>query len=596
MVEGDDEAFLGVERSVTGKRWRSRLDDDRPSIALAQATGLPEIVARVLAGRAIDAGAVDGFLEPRLRDQLPDPEHLRDMGKAAERLARAIVAGEEIAVFGDYDVDGATSAALLARFVRAAGGRVRTYIPDRLKEGYGPSAAALRRLQREGAAVVVTVDCGVSAHAALGEAAAAGVEVIVVDHHLAEPRLPEALAIVNPNRLDESSPHRQLAAVGVTFLLVVAVNRRVRARGWYNARAEPDLFELLDLVALGTVCDVVPLNGLNRALVVQGLKVLARRGNCGIAALADVARLEGPCEAYHLGFVLGPRVNAGGRVGEADLGVRLLGTDDPLEARAIARQLDAYNRERQAIEASVLADALALAEPQAKQGAPLICVASANWHPGVIGIVAGRLRERFDRPAFVIAFDGEIGRGSGRSANGVDLGAAVIAARQSGLLVNGGGHSNAAGLTVERPRLEALREFLGQRIGEQVADRELRPILILDGALSLAAATNELAANLTRVGPFGVGNPEPRFAFPGVSVVRADVVGQSHIRCILADGRGARLSGIAFRAVGTALDGALRGTAGATLHLAGRLRADQWRGTPRVQVQIEDAAATYTAL
>lgn len=596
MVEGDDEAFLGVERSVTGKRWRSRLDDDRPSIALAQATGLPEIVARVLAGRAIDAGAVDGFLEPRLRDQLPDPEHLRDMGKAAERLARAIVAGEEIAVFGDYDVDGATSAALLARFVRAAGGRVRTYIPDRLKEGYGPSAAALRRLQREGAAVVVTVDCGVSAHAALGEAAAAGVEVIVVDHHLAEPRLPEALAIVNPNRLDESSPHRQLAAVGVTFLLVVAVNRRVRVRGWYNARAEPDLFELLDLVALGTVCDVVPLNGLNRALVVQGLKVLARRGNCGIAALADVARLEGPCEAYHLGFVLGPRVNAGGRVGEADLGVRLLGTDDPLEARAIARQLDAYNRERQAIEASVLADALALAEPQAKQGAPLICVASANWHPGVIGIVAGRLRERFDRPAFVIAFDGEIGRGSGRSANGVDLGAAVIAARQSGLLVNGGGHSNAAGLTVERPRLEALREFLGQRIGEQVADRELRPILILDGALSLAAATNELAANLTRVGPFGVGNPEPRFAFPGVSVVRADVVGQSHIRCILADGRGARLSGIAFRAVGTALDGALRGTAGATLHLAGRLRADQWRGTPRVQVQIEDAAATYTAL
>ncbi|HSE77664.1 MAG TPA: single-stranded-DNA-specific exonuclease RecJ [Alphaproteobacteria bacterium] len=596
MVEGDDEAFLGVERSVTGKRWRSRLDDDRPSIALAQATGLPEIVARVLAGRAIDAGAVDGFLEPRLRDQLPDPEHLRDMGKAAERLARAIVAGEEIAVFGDYDVDGATSAALLARFVRAAGGRVRTYIPDRLKEGYGPSAAALRRLQREGAAVVVTVDCGVSAHAALGEAAAAGVEVIVVDHHLAEPRLPEALAIVNPNRLDESSPHRQLAAVGVTFLLVVAVNRRVRVRGWYNARAEPDLFELLDLVALGTVCDVVPLNGLNRALVVQGLKVLARRGNCGIAALADVARLEGPCEAYHLGFVLGPRVNAGGRVGEADLGVRLLGTDDPLEARAIARQLDAYNRERQAIEASVLADALALAEPQAKQGAPLICVASANWHPGVIGIVAGRLRERFDRPAFVIAFDGEIGRGSGRSANGVDLGAAVIAARQSGLLVNGGGHSNAAGLTVERPRLEALREFLGQRIGEQVADRELRPILILDGALSLAAATNELAANLTRVGPFGVGNPEPRFAFPGVSVVRADVVGQSHIRCILADGQGARLSGIAFRAVGTVLDGALRGTAGATLHLAGRLRADQWRGTPRVQVQIEDAAATYTAL
>ena len=593
MVEGRSGAFLGVERSITGKRWRLRLDDNRPAIALAQATGLPEIVARVLAGREIDAATVDGFLEPRLRDQLPDPEHLRDMDKAAERLAEAVATGEEIAVFGDYDVDGATSAALLVRFVRAVGGRIRAYIPDRLKEGYGPSAAALRRLKDEGAGVVVTVDCGVTAHAALGEAAADGVQVIVVDHHLAEPRLPAALAIVNPNRLDESSPHRQLAAVGVTFLLAVAVNRRLRSRGWYGARAEPDLFALLDLVALGTVCDVVPLNGLNRALVVQGLKVLARRGNCGIVALADVARLDGPCEAYHLGFVLGPRVNAGGRVGEADLGVRLLGTDDPDEARAIARQLDGYNRERQAIETRVLADALDLAEPQAAHGAPIICVAGTEWHPGVIGIVAGRLRERFERPAFVIAFDGETGRGSGRSANGVDLGAAVIAARQSGLLVNGGGHANAAGLTVERGRIEALRDFLNHRIGEQSTQNALRPGLTLDGVLTLAAATPELAGTLKRVGPFGVGNPEPRFAFPGVRVARADIVGQSHIRCVLADNHGARLSGIAFRAVGTALETTLRSSAGAALHLAGRLRADEWQGRQRVQVQIEDAATTY---
>jgi len=596
MAEGRGESFLGVERSITGKRWRLRLDDDRPAMALAQATGLPEIVARVLAGRGIDAAAVDGFLEPRLRDQLPDPEHLRDMGKAAERLAGAIAAGEEVAVFGDYDVDGATSAALLVRFVRAAGGRIRAYIPDRLREGYGPNATALQRLKREGAAVVVTVDCGVSAHAALGEAAAAGVEVIVVDHHLAEPRLPAALAVVNPNRLDETSPHRQLAAVGVTFLLAVAINRRLRARGWYGDHTEPDLFALLDLVALGTVCDVVPLNGLNRALVVQGLKVLARRGNCGIAALADVARLDGPCEAYHLGFILGPRVNAGGRVGESELGARLLGTDDPAEARGIAERLDAYNRERQTIEARVLDDALALAEPQAAGGAPMICVAGRDWHPGVIGIVAGRLRERFERPTLVIAFDGETGRGSGRSANGVDLGAAVIAARQSGLLINGGGHANAAGLTVERGKFDALRNFLNQRVGEQVTGEGLRPSLTLDGVLTLAAATPELAAALARVGPFGVGNPEPRFAFPGVRVARADIVGESHIRCILTDDRGGRLSGIAFRAVGTALDEALRNGGGAAVHLAGRLRADAWRGAPRVQVQIEDAAASYAAL
>ncbi|MGQ0664183.1 MAG: single-stranded-DNA-specific exonuclease RecJ [Pseudomonadota bacterium] len=576
--------FLGVERSLTGRRWRARLADERAALALAQRLGCPEIVARVLAGRGVGADEAPAFLDPRLRDQLPDPSHLKDMDKAAHRLARALSGGETIAVFGDYDVDGATSAALLHRFFTAAGGRVRFYIPDRLREGYGPNAPALLRLHAEGAGVVVTVDCGITAHGALAAAAAAGLDVIVVDHHVAEPALPEAHAIVNPNRLDESSPHRQLAAVGLSFLLAVALNRRLRRDGWYAARPEPDLLGLLDLVALGTVCDVVPLTGLNRAFVSQGLKVIAQRRTAGLVALADVARLSAPCGAYHLGFVLGPRVNAGGRIGAADLGARLLTTDDPHEARELAERLDGLNRERQTIEAAVLEAALAQAD-----GGGLVFVAGQGWHAGVIGVVAGRLAERFDRPACVVALDRGIGKGSGRSASGVDLGAAVIAARQAGLLVNGGGHPNAAGFTVEEARLGELREFLSSRIAERtVAD--LRPELGLDGALALAAATPDLIASLERVGPFGAGNAEPRFAFPGVRIARADAVGERHVRCFLADQRSGRLQAIAFRALGTPLGRALLDGAGASLHVAGHLRADEWRGERRVRLQIEDAA------
>ncbi len=580
--------FLGVERSALGRRWYARLDDDRLALGLAQRLGVPEIVARVLAARGVDAEAAPAFFEPRLREQLPDPTHLKDMNRAAARLAAAVQTGELIAVFGDYDVDGATSSALLYRFVTAAGGRARVYIPDRQREGYGPNAPALLKLKAEGAAVVVTVDCGVTAHVPLAAAAEAGLDVIVVDHHIAEPRLPLAVAVVNPNRLDETTPHRQLAAVGVAFLLAVAVNRVLRDAGWFAERPEPSLLELLDLVALGTVCDVVPLTGLNRAFVTQGLKVLAQRRNAGLVALADVAHVEQRCDVYHLGFVLGPRVNAGGRVGEADLGARLLTTNDPDEARRLAERLDQHNRDRQAIEAAVLEAAVAQIEAGGGPGS-LVFAAGEGWHPGVIGIVAGRLRERYDRPTFVAALADGIAKGSGRSALGVDLGAAIIAARESGLLINGGGHRNAAGFTAAAECLGELKEFLADRVVAQMTAPNSG--LAFDGALSLGAATPDLIATLGRLGPFGVGNPEPRFAFPAVRVAKADIVGEKHVRCFLADQRGGRLAGIAFRAVGSPLGAALLDRAGAALHLGGRLRADEWRGELRVQLQIEDAAA-----
>ncbi|HTY67120.1 MAG TPA: single-stranded-DNA-specific exonuclease RecJ [Alphaproteobacteria bacterium] len=584
----DSAGFLGVERSALGRRWYARLDDDRMALGLAQRLGLSEIVARVIAGRGVDEAAAPAFFSPRLREQLPDPTHLKDMDRAAARLSRAIRTGEEIAIFGDYDVDGATSSALLHRFFTAAGAKVRIYIPDRQREGYGPNAPALLRLKAEGAGVVVTVDCGVTAHVPLAAAADAGLDVIVIDHHVAEPRLPLAVGVVNPNRLDETTPHRQLAAVGVSFLFAVAVNRLLREEGWFAARPEPSLLDLLDLVALGTVCDVVPLTGLNRAFVAQGLKVLAQRGNAGLVALADVARIDRACDVYHLGFVLGPRVNAGGRVGEADLGARLLTTNDPDEARAIAERLDRHNRERQAIEAAVLEAATGQVESAGTSGS-LVFAAGEGWHPGVIGIVAGRLRERYDRPTFVAAVADGIAKGSGRAALGVDLGAAVIAAREAGLLINGGGHKNAAGFTAAVERLGELREFLGERVAAQITRTQSG--LAFDGALSLGAATPDLIEALGKVGPFGVGNPEPRFAFPGVRVAKADIVGEKHVRCFLADARGGRLAAIAFRAVGSPLGNALLDRAGVSLHLGGRLRADDWRGETRIQLQIEDAAA-----
>jgi single-stranded-DNA-specific exonuclease len=588
---GGAATFLGVERSVCGRRWRLKPDDVCEAQALAERLVVPEIIGRLLSQRGIGQDNAPGFLAPRLRDQLPDPSHLRDMDVAATRLVRAVREGETIAVFGDYDVDGATSAALLARFFASVGGRTRVYVPDRLREGYGPNTLALLRLRDEGARVVVTVDCGTNAHLPLAEAAAAGLDVLIVDHHVAEPQLPCATAIVNPNRLDEKSPHGALAAVGVAFLLVVAVNRALRQSGWYvGERIEPDLMGWLDLVALGTVCDVVPLAGLNRAFVAQGIKIARRNANAGLTALAAVAGVNEPLDAYHLGFVLGPRVNAGGRVGSADLGARLLATDDPMLAADLARRLDAYNRERREIEARTLEAAVSMVEGRA-QSPMLIFAAAEDWHPGVIGIVASRLKERYERPACVVALAGDIGRGSGRSIAGLPLGPAVIAARQAGLLINGGGHAMAAGFTVPAEKLDALREFLVERLGDGLDHERLVPELRIDGALTLAAARAGLISDIERLAPFGAGNPEPRFALPGLRVAHAEVVGSGHLRCTLADPLDVhRLRAIAFRAAGTPLGQFLAETRGITIHIAGHLRRDSWLGADAVQLSIDDAA------
>jgi single-stranded-DNA-specific exonuclease len=581
----------GVEKSVCGRRWVSREADLAAAAALVQGLGLPEIVARLLAQRGVTLDTAPLFLAPRLRDQLPDPRHLIDMEKAVARLLAAIRAGETIAVFGDYDVDGATSAALLIRFFAAVGARARVYVPDRQREGYGPNAPALLRLKAEGAAVVVTVDCGTLAYDALAAAAEAGLDVVVVDHHVAAPLLPPAAAVLNPNRLDERSPCRYLAAVGVAYLLVVALNRALREVGWYGgARAEPDLLQWLDLVALGTVADVVPLEGLNRALVAQGIKVARRQGNRGLAALSAVARIGEPISAYHLGFILGPRVNAGGRVGEADLGARLLATEDATLAEELARRLDEHNRERRDIERETLAAAIAAVEA-APQSPSLAFAAAEGWHQGVIGIVAARLKERYDRPACVVALTGGIGKGSGRSVEGRALGPAVIAARQAGLLIDGGGHAMAAGFTVAADKLEALRAFLAERLGDGRDREPLVPQLPIDGALSLAAARGDLIDHLDRLAPFGAANPEPRFLFRGVQIAAVAAVGGNHLRLRLAEPLGeAKLDAIAFRAADTALGRFLCETRGAAMHVAGHLRRDGWRGGDRVELVIDDAA------
>ena len=584
------DAVLGVDRSVTGRRWRPRLKDEALAVALSQRLDLPEVVGRVLAARGVDLDGVETFLNPTLRSALPDPLSLTDMESAAARLADAIEAGQTIGVFGDYDVDGATSSALLSRYVQAVGGGIAIHIPDRIKEGYGPNAPALVRLRDRGAGVVVTVDCGIAAHEPLRLAAEAGIDVIVLDHHMAETDLPRAHAVVNPNRLDDSSGLGQLAAVGVTFMTVVAVNRMLRQRGWFKDRTEPDLMSWLDLVALGTVCDAVPLSGLNRALVTQGLKVLGRRGNTGLNALAEIAGVSETPGAYHAGFVLGPRINAGGRVGQPDLGARLLSTHDADEAVGIAMRLDGFNTERRALEKAVLNEALDQAEAALDSDPSLIVVASESWHPGVIGIVASRLVDRFHRPAVVVSLSDSVGKGSGRSVAGIDLGAAVTAARQAGLLINGGGHPMAAGITVDADRLGDVTAFLQTRLADAGVATGTTPDIGIDGALSAGAATPELVNTVERVGPFGVGNAEPRFAVADARVVRADVVGADHVRCILGGGDGARLKAIAFRAAGTPLGQTLMSAGGAPLHVAGHLRADRWQGREGAQLVVEDVA------
>lgn len=592
-MTGTASPYLDVARSYQGRRWMLRTCDDRRVATLQQVLGLPEVVCRVLVGRGVGVEEAEAFLTPTLREQLPDPSHLKDMDTAVARLVTAIEGGETIAVFGDYDVDGATSSALLLRFLRAVGAEPVLYIPDRLKEGYGPNADAMRELAAQGVRVVVTVDCGITAFAPLEAAAEAGLEVIVIDHHEAEVRLPKAAAVVNPKRLDDPSPHKHMAAVGVTFLLIVALNRALREGDYYGPHCEPPrLMEWLDIVALGTVCDVVSLTGVNRALVTQGIKVMGQRGNAGITALMDVAGVKDRPDAYTLGYVLGPRVNAGGRVGQCDLGARLLSCDDPEEALGLAQRLHEHNQERQEVEAAVLYEAIEMAEADAAAdgAAPLVMVAGAAWHPGVIGIVAGRLKERYNLPTCVVALDGGMAKGSGRSVPGIDLGRAVIAAREAGLLSAGGGHAMAAGFSLPEEKLPAFKDFLTERIAEQVAVGGIVPTLELDGAVDLRGANADLLALLARCGPYGAGNEEPRFVIPGVRVSKADIVGQGHVRCFLTGNAGGRLKAIAFRCVDSDLGVALLQSQGQALHVAGTLRLDTWQGRNEAQLIIDDAA------
>ncbi len=583
--------MLDVTQSLSGRIWRQRPADDRTALALSQRLGVPDIVGRVLAGRGVGIDQATGFLNPTLKSYLPDPSRLRDMDKAADRLADAITGGEPVAVFGDYDVDGATSSALLHRYFRACGVDLTVYIPDRQKEGYGPNAPALLALRAKGIAVAVTVDCGIAAFEPLQAAADAGLDMIVVDHHQAEPRLPVAHAVVNPNRLDDDSGLGQLAAVGVSFLLIVALNRVLRQRGWFANRPEPKLLQWLDLVALGTVCDVVPLTGLNRVLVAQGLKVAAGRGNPGMTALGDLAKMDQRPGTYHLGFVFGPRLNAGGRVGNSHLGSKLLSTDDPDEARAIAEKLDEYNLERREIEAAIQTQAVDHVEAMGGgAGKPLLFLSDPRWHQGVIGIVASRLKDRFHRPTIIVAVDGDVGKGSGRSVPGVDLGAAVTAAKQAGLLLAGGGHAMAAGLSVAVDKMAELEVFLTERIAQAMAGQPQRREISLDGALSVSGASRDLFDTLEGAGPFGAGHPEPRFAIANADVVKADLVGQNHVRMVMAGPRRGRLKGIAFGIADTPLGQAMLSAKGRSLHLAGHLRADDWQGRRGVQLFIEDAA------
>jgi single-stranded-DNA-specific exonuclease len=581
-----------VDRSICGRRWQLRAVDETAALTISQRLDLPEIVGRVLASRGVSIDAAPTFLRPRIRDSLPDPSHLLDLDVAVERLADAIDAREPIGILADYDVDGASSAALLSRYLCAIGASSQIDVPDRLLEGYGPNPVALERLAKLGCRLVVTVDSGTTAFEALGAAAELGQEVIVVDHHVAEPRLPAALAVINPNRCDQDSALGHLAAVGVTFLLIVALNRTLRARGHFAGAPEPDLRRWLDLVALGTVCDVVPLTGLNRAFVAQGLRVAARGDNPGIAQLAAVARIAALETTDDLGFALGPRLNAGGRVGHSALGAQLLASEDLDEVAEIAARLDLLNRERRATERQVIAAAEAALGAALQSDAPLLLAAGAGWSPGVVGLAAARLVERYHRPAVVIGLADGIGKGSGRSVAGFDLGAAVIAARNAGILSQGGGHPMAAGLTVAADRLDALAAFLTERVEHQLGmGAPAPPDLTLDGALQVGGCSVGLARRLASLAPYGRGNPEPRFAIAEARPWRVRQIGDNHVDCWLQDAAGARLRAVAFRALDRPLGQALLASSGTPMHFAGRLKLDRWNGEQRVTFQIEDAAA-----
>jgi len=588
--------FLEVERSVCGRAWRDRLDERGTARALAmtQRHGVSELLARVLAGRSVEADDVELFLDPTVRRLMPDPDTLTDMKAAATRIADAIQRGEQIAIFGDYDVDGATSAATLARFLRHAGVEPLIHIPDRIFEGYGPNIEAIRALAEKGTRLLVTVDCGTTSYEPLAKARELGLGVVVLDHHQADEVLPAVDALVNPNRLDDLSGLNYLAAAGVVFMTVVAVSRELRRRSfWSEQRREPDLLDLLDLVALGTVADVVPLKGLNRAFVSKGLLAMRRREGVGLTALMDAARLTGPPAPFHLGFLLGPRINAGGRIGRADLGVRLLLEQDPNEAGSMAAELDRLNRERQTIEQQTLAEAEAeaMAALGVEEKGAVVVTAGHGWHPGVVGLVAARLKEHYGRPAFAIALEpGGIGTGSGRSIQGVDLGAAVRHAVAAGLLLKGGGHAMAAGITISPDKLAPFRAYLEETLHGAVETARREDSLLIDGAVTAGGANVAMLTDIARAGPFGAGHSEPVFALPGHTIAYAEEVGQAHVRTRLRAGDGTMLNAIAFRSAGKPLGQALIANRGRSVHAAGTLSIDRWNGEERVQLRVMDIA------
>ncbi|MCF6321810.1 MAG: single-stranded-DNA-specific exonuclease RecJ [Rhizobiaceae bacterium] len=597
MDENKSRAFLEVENSANAQRWSERLEGAQANTALAisQTHDIPELIARVIAARGVGIDNAKAFLSPTIRETMRDPATFTDMLKAAERIADAIGKGERIAIFGDYDVDGASSSALLSRYLQHYQTPHEIYIPDRIFEGYGPNPAAIAELVEKGAGLIVTVDCGATSFEALEEAQRLKVDVVVLDHHQMGENLPPCHALVNPNRQDDLSGQGHLCAAGVVFITLVAVAKIMREAN--SPPSPPNLLNWLDLVALATICDVVPLKGINRAFVVKGIEVMRGRQNPGLVALADVARLDGPIEPYHLGFILGPRINAGGRIGDAALGARLLSSEDPEECLEIAQQLELLNKERQAIEAGMLEEAIAEAQAEIGdgEGPPIIITENEKWHPGIVGLLASRLKDRFKRPAFAIAFNAlGKGSGSGRSISGVDLGAVVRSAVEAGILEKGGGHAMAAGLSVTRDKLAELRSYFESQLAPSVQASRANEKLMIDGALSARSATFDLVQLLERAGPYGSGHPSPIFAFPAHTIQYVERVGQSHLRLTISAGDGAKLNAIAFRAVETPLGDLLLASRGQALHVAGTLGVNSWRGQKRLQLRVIDAAKPGT--
>ncbi len=589
--------FLGVEQSARGFTWKDRLAPHQQTIgvAIAQHNNIPEILGRVMASRGASVENSESFLDPSLRDLMPDPHTLQDMEKGATRIARAISDKENIAVFGDYDVDGGTSSALMTRFFAAHDLTNRTYIPDRMKEGYGPNENAIKSLMADGATLVITVDCGISSYQALEVANGTATDVVIIDHHQAEPVLPDVHAVINPNRQDDLSGQGHLCAAGVVFLVMVDIVRILRKQGWYDKNTPaPNLLQWLDLVALATVCDVVPLTGLNRAYVIKGLQVMHNRQNLGLRTLFDVASVNSEPNPYHLGFILGPRINAGGRIGNPGLGAQLLSTNDEKQAQTIALQLDSLNKQRRDMEADMVEEAVSQAERILEEDPDLamLVVASTDWHKGLVGLVASRLTERFRRPTLAISWTGENeeGTGSARSIAGVDLGAAVRAAMKAHVIIKGGGHAMAAGLTLKEEQFEALKAFLQMEVGAAARGARAAPVLEIDGALTARAATFDFVDLLEKAGPYGSENPQPRFVFPSHSCKNPQIVGTVHVRCSIVAGDNSRLDAIAFRAADTDLGRTLLESNGMPLHIAGQIKRSTWNGREKIEVIIDDVA------